>query len=74
VAELHARSTHPPRPPFARPWEEIGPGYVYGPAFGHWDLVHQLLDTLPAAPEHVRDQLLNLLDTMDESGYLPARV
>ena len=74
VAELHSRSTHPPRPPFARPWEEIGPGYVYGPAFGHWDLVHQLFDTLPAAPEHVRDQLLNLLDTMDESGYLPAQI
>ncbi|HEV2121463.1 MAG TPA: trehalase family glycosidase, partial [Chloroflexota bacterium] len=52
----------------------IGPGYCYGPAFGHWDLIHQVLDTLPAEPAHARDQLLNLLSTQQDDGYLPAQV
>jgi putative isomerase len=71
VAELHARSVLPPAPPFALPWEHIGPGYVYGPAFGHWDLVHQLLDSVPVEPAHVRDQLRNLLGLVQADGYLP---
>ena len=50
VAALHEKSTHPPRPPFPHPWEEIGPGYCYGPAFGHWDIVHAVLDTSPQNP------------------------
>ncbi|VAW27882.1 hypothetical protein MNBD_BACTEROID06-1082, partial [hydrothermal vent metagenome] len=37
VAYLHKKSTHPATYPFEYEWEEIGPGYVYGPAFGHWD-------------------------------------
>jgi putative isomerase len=72
VAELHERSTHPARPPFALDWEEIGPGYCYGPAFGHWDIIHQALDTLPMAPEHARDQLINALSLQRDNGYLPA--
>ena len=32
--------------PFNYEWEEIGPGYIYGPAFGHWDLIHQVLDVM----------------------------
>lgn len=71
VAELHARSTRPPRAPFPYPWEEIGPGYCYGPAFGHWDLVHASLDAMVSEPEHARQQLLNNLAAQEESGLLP---
>ncbi len=74
VAELHARSTHPARPPFSRAWEEIGPGYCYGPAFGHWDIVHQILDVLPAEPDHARDQILNDLENQQEDGLVPGSI
>lgn len=74
VAALHARSTHPPRPPFPHPWEEIGPGYCYGPAFGHWDIVHQLLDTLPVEPEHARAQILNNLAAQQDDGLVPGAI
>ena len=47
-------------------WEEIGPGYCYGPAFGHWDLIHQILDVMPAEPEHARNQILNDLAAQEE--------
>ena len=74
VAELHERSIHPPRAPFPYPWEEIGPGYCYGPAFGHWDLIHAVLDTLPAEPEHARQQLLNNLAAQQEDGLVPGSI
>lgn len=74
VARLHERATHPPEPPFAYPWEEIGPGYGIGPAFGHWDLVHEMLDELPAWPGHVREQLLNDLGLQLPNGFLPGSV
>ena len=74
VAALHGRSVHPPRPPFSRPWEEIGPGYCYAPAFGHWDLVHQILDVLPAEPDHARDQILNDLENQQEDGLVPGSI
>jgi putative isomerase len=74
VAELHERSTHPAAPPFSRPWEEIGPGYCYQPAFGHWDIVHQVLDVLPAEPEHARDQLLNNLENQQADGLVPGSI
>lgn len=74
VAQLHARSVHPPRAPFALPWEEIGPGYCYGLVFGHWDIIHQVLDTLPAASEHFAHQIRNLLGTQREDGFLPSLV
>ncbi|MCF6268471.1 MAG: amidohydrolase family protein [Melioribacteraceae bacterium] len=57
VADLHERSTHPATYPFDYEWEEIGPGYVYGPAFGHWDVVHQIIDVLPSYPTHALHQL-----------------
>lgn len=71
AVDLHVRSTHAPEPPFALPWEEIGPGYGYGPAFGHWDIVHAIIDVLPSAPEHARQQLLNDLHLQLANGYLP---
>jgi putative isomerase len=74
VAELHERSVHPPREPFPYPWEEIGPGYCYGPAFGHWDLIHAVLDTLPAQPEHARQQILNNLAAQQEDGLVPGSI
>ncbi|MBN1458289.1 MAG: glycoside hydrolase, partial [Armatimonadetes bacterium] len=74
VVDLHARSVHPAQPPFRRPWEEIGPGYHLAPAFGHWDLVHQILDVLPAEPEHTRAQILNNLDNQEDDGLIPGSI
>lgn len=72
VADLHVRSTHSAEKPFEFPWEEIGPGYV--PAFGHWDLIHQIFDVLPTAPEHARQQLLNDVRLQLEDGFMPGSV
>lgn len=74
VARLHARSTHPARPPFPFDWEEIGPGYCYAPAFGHWDIVHQALDVLPFEPEHARRQILNDLASQQPDGLVPGSI
>ena len=74
VAELHEQSTHPAQPPFPHPWEEIGPGYCYGPAFGHWDLIHQVFDALPDAPEHAKHQLLNTLANQEDDGLIPGSI
>ena len=71
VAELHERSTHPPRAPFPHPWEEIGPGYCYGPAFGHWDIVHTILDVMASEPQHAADQILNNLAAQEADGLVP---
>ncbi|HEU5077616.1 MAG TPA: trehalase family glycosidase [Opitutaceae bacterium] len=72
VADLHVRSTHPAEKPFEFPWEEIGPGYV--PAFGHWDLIHEILDVLPVAPIHARQQLLNDVRLQLDDGFMPGSV
>jgi glycogen debranching enzyme len=74
VAQLHEKSTHASREPFPYPWEEIGPGYAASPAFGHWDIIHQILDVLPTEPEHARHQILNNLVCQQESGFLPGTV
>jgi len=71
VVELHKKSTHPAIYPFEYEWEEIGTGYVYGPAFGHWDLIHQILDEIPVMKEHVKHQLLNDIKNQEPSGFLP---
>lgn len=68
---LHEADTHPAEPPFKYAWEDTGRGYGYGPGFGHWDLIHATLDELPAAPEHVREQLLNDVALQLPSGFLP---
>src|SRR5690349_13974931 len=46
LAELHGRSVHPPVGHFRYPFEDIGPGYQGGRAFGHIDLTHERLDTV----------------------------
>lgn len=74
LAALHERGTHPPAPPFEFEWETLGPGYGYGPAFGHWDIVHIILDELPTCPEHARRQLLNDLRLQLADGFLPGSV
>jgi putative isomerase len=68
---LHRADTHPAAPPFAFPWEDTGRGYGYGPGTGHWDLVHEILDVIPAAPQHAREQLLNDVRLQLPSGFLP---
>ncbi len=74
VAELHEKSTHPATYPFDYEWEEIGPGYVYGPAFGHWDIVHQIIDVLPAFPTHALHQLYNDVKNQEPDGMLPGSI
>lgn len=73
LAELHRRSTHPARPPFPYPWEELGPGYPRR-AFGHWDIVHIILDLLPTLPDHARNQLLNDLANQQPDGLIPGLI
>ena len=72
--ELHLRSTHRAVTPFEFDWQEIGPGYGYGPAFGHWDIVHEILDVLPSATTHAREQLLNDIQLQQSDGFLPGVV
>ena len=71
VADLHRRSVRPAVAPFPHPWEEIGPGYCYGPAFGHWDIVHAILDILPLDAEHARHQIENNLAGQQDNGLVP---
>jgi putative isomerase len=71
VAELHRESTHLATFPFSYEWEEIGPGYVYGPAFGHWDIIHQSLDVVDFFPEHALHQLLNNIRNQEPNGLIP---
>ena len=59
VTELRQRGIFPAEPPMPYDWLDIGPGYCYGPAFGHIDLVHQILDFVPDNPDLARRQLLN---------------
>ena len=71
TADLHEMDTHQAEPPFKYPWEDTGRGYGYGPGFGHWDLIHAVLDEMPVAPEHVKEQLLNDIGMQLPSGFLP---
>lgn len=71
TAALHERSILPPEGPFEYPWESVGAGYCYGPAFGHWDIVHSIMDAIPAEPEHAEHQILNALRLQCKDGLLP---
>jgi len=74
VTNLHEKSTHPATYPFDYEWEEIGPGYVYGPAFGHWDIVHQILDVLPSYSTHALHQLYNDVKNQEPNGLIPGSI
>jgi hypothetical protein len=71
LADLHGRSVHPPTAHFRYPFEDIGPGYQEGKAFGHIDLTHERLDTVRALPEHVRNQTRNELAGQQADGLIP---
>jgi putative isomerase len=71
LADLHGRSVHPPLAHFPHAWEDIGPGYQGGRAFGHIDLTHERLDVVAALPEHVRNQTRNELAGQQADGLIP---
>lgn len=71
---LHRQSTRAAEAPFPHSWEEIGPGYCYGPAFGHWDIVHQVMDRMPSDPQHAKLQIANNLHNMTADGFLPGAI
>lgn len=71
VADLRDRACRPAVDPLPEVWEEIGPGYCYGPAFGHWDIVHQMLDALDDDQQHVRRQITNYLSLQLPDGLIP---
>lgn len=62
VAELHERCIRDIEYPFIYPWEEIGTGYVNGPAFGHIDTTRQAHDTVAYETQHAINQILNNLE------------
>ena len=68
IRELRRRSIFPAEPPMPFDWLDIGPGYVAGPAFGHIDLAHQILDFVTDDPELARRQLLNQLALQRPNG------
>ena len=71
--ELHNRSLRPAEEPLPYDWEEIGPG-IAGPAFGHWDIIHQIMDTVADNPRHAYQQVINNLHNMTEDGFLPGSI
>ena len=74
VADMHETCVHPAEPPFDYPWEEIGPGYCYAPVFGHWDLIQQLMDSLPTDPQHTEQQIMNNLACQQPDGLVPGGI
>lgn len=68
IRELRRRSIFPAEPPMPFDWLDIGPGYVAGPAFGHIDLTHQILDFVADDPALARRQLLNQLALQRPNG------
>ncbi|CAM4217960.1 MGH1-like glycoside hydrolase domain-containing protein [Zobellia nedashkovskayae] len=74
VAELHKKSTHEAVWPFEHEWEEIGPGYIYGPAFGHWDIVNQAIDVVNSHPEHAIKQMFNNIKNQEADGLIPGSI
>jgi len=70
AALLHEICILPPIPPSPYPVESIGPGYCYNVAFGHWDLIFQLLDSCPVLPEHTKRQLLNQFVFHRPDGFM----
>ena len=73
LATLHEKGTHPGQPAFPFEWEEIGIGY-HARAFGHWDIVHIVLDVLSSMPIHARHQILNNLANQQADGLVPGSI
>lgn len=74
LAKLHLTNTHPATYPFDYEWEGLGPGYVYGNAFGHWDLVHEVIDVVSYYPKHALQQLLNDIKNQEPNGLVPGSI
>ena len=74
AAALHERSIQPACAPFPFDWESFGPGYHSHPAFGHWDIVHIVLDTMHHEPAHARNQIINNLVAQREDGMVPGTI
>lgn len=74
LAELHEKNINKPLTPLIYDWEGIGPGYCYAPAFGHWDIVHIIMDVLESEPDHAKKQLLNNLAGQQEDGLVPGAI
>lgn len=74
VKELHEKSTHPKAYPFDYDWEDIGIGYVYSPSFGHWDIVHEVLDALVYDRKHALEQLYNDIKNQEPNGLVPGTI
>lgn len=72
--KLHTKSTHPASYPFQYEWEELGPGYCYGPAFGHWDVVHEVMDALTYDKTHALHQLYNDIENQEPDGMVPGSI
>lgn len=72
LASLHTRSLRPTNGFFPYDWEEIGPGYAK--AFGHWDIVHEVLDHLPVNRTHACKQLINNLYHQTPDGLVPGSI
>jgi len=70
LAVLRENCILPPVGRMAYPYENIGPGYCYGPAFSHWDLTFALLDSCAPMPEHCRRQLENMFAYQQPDGFL----
>ncbi len=70
-AKLHVNSTHKTNGTLPYDWEDIGVGYCYGPAFGHWDIIHQILDSMKSQPDHVCMQLANDMYHQQPDGLIP---
>lgn len=74
TAGLQTDSQFPPQGPLLFPWENIGPGYCYGPAFGHWDAVHIALDLMEQNPQQAKNQINNLMSLQQDNGMIPSIV
>lgn len=74
TADLHRRCMRTRVNPFPYDWEEIGTGYCYAPSFGHWDIIHQVLDMLKYDHEHSLRQIENYLALQRDDGMLPGCV
>ena len=76
--DLCEKSMHQPEEAFdhvfPHPWLDIGPGYAYGPAFGHWDIVHASFNFAKYYPEEAMRQLENNFSLLSDDGRLTGAI
>ncbi|QYY37247.1 trehalase family glycosidase [Ruficoccus sp. ZRK36] len=74
LARLHQNSTYATDGAFPYDWESIGTGYCCGLAFGHWDIIHEVLDHIPENPQFACKQIINDLYHQRSDGFLPGSI